>query len=74
MYKRQILSVVGFYMICLDAKASLASNSPFKVGVIAVSYTHLDVYKRQGISSENGGENPPRRKTKGSRVKFVSPG
>ncbi|MGL5000147.1 MAG: ATPase [Cetobacterium sp.] len=29
-----ILSVVGFYMICLDAKASLASNSPFKVGVI----------------------------------------
>lgn len=34
MFSGAILSVVGFYMICLDAKASLASNSPFKVGVI----------------------------------------
>lgn len=34
MFTGAILSVVGFYMICLDAKASLASNSPFKVGVI----------------------------------------
>ena len=34
MFLGAILSVVGFYMICLDAKASLASNSPFKVGVI----------------------------------------
>ncbi|MGL4997959.1 MAG: ATP synthase subunit I [Cetobacterium sp.] len=34
MFLGSILSVVGFYMICLDAKASLASNSPFKVGVI----------------------------------------
>ncbi|MDX8336321.1 ATP synthase subunit I [Candidatus Cetobacterium colombiensis] len=33
MFIGAILSVVGFYMICLDAKASLASNSPFKVGV-----------------------------------------
>ena len=34
MFSGAALSVVGFYMICLDAKASLASNSPFKVGVI----------------------------------------
>lgn len=34
MFTGAMLSVVGFYMICLDAKASLASNSPFKVGVI----------------------------------------
>ncbi|MGL5902026.1 MAG: ATPase, partial [Cetobacterium sp.] len=34
MFIGAILSVIGFYMICLDAKASLASNSPFKVGVI----------------------------------------
>ena len=33
MFLGAILSIVGFYMICLDAKASLASNSPFKVGV-----------------------------------------
>lgn len=33
MFLGAILSVVGFYMICLDAKAGLASNSPFKVGV-----------------------------------------
>lgn len=33
MFLGAILSVVGFYMICLDAKAVLASNSPFKVGV-----------------------------------------
>nr|WP_307775180.1 ATP synthase subunit I [uncultured Cetobacterium sp.] len=34
MFLGSALSVVGFYMICLDAKASLSSNSPFKVGVI----------------------------------------
>ena len=34
MFAGAVLSVIGFYMICLDAKASLASNSPFKVGVV----------------------------------------
>lgn len=34
MFSGSVLSVIGFYMICLDAKASLVSKSPFKVGVI----------------------------------------
>lgn len=33
MFIGSVLSVIGFYMICLDAKSSLASNSPFRVGV-----------------------------------------
>ena len=32
--------------------------------LVAVSYTHLDVYKRQGISNDKEGEIPSRRKTK----------
>lgn len=34
MFLGSVLSIGGFYMICLDAKSSLASNSPFKVGVL----------------------------------------
>ncbi|MGL4425331.1 MAG: ATP synthase subunit I [Cetobacterium sp.] len=45
MFIGAILSVIGFYMICLDAKASLASNSPFKVGVIG----YLKRYVLYGI-------------------------
>jgi hypothetical protein len=45
MFIGAVLSVIGFYMICLDAKASLASNSPFKVGVIG----YLKRYVLYGI-------------------------
>ncbi|MEG0069746.1 ATP synthase subunit I [Cetobacterium sp.] len=41
MFLGSVFSVVGFYMICLDAKASLASNSPFKVGVVGYLKRYL---------------------------------
>lgn len=34
MFGGSLLSILGFYMISLDAKTSLHSNSPFKVSVI----------------------------------------
>lgn len=34
MFLGALISVIGFYMICLDAKSSIASGSPFKVSVI----------------------------------------
>lgn len=34
MFLGAILSVIGFYMIYLDAKTSLVSDSPFKISVI----------------------------------------
>ncbi|MGL4308788.1 MAG: ATPase [Cetobacterium sp.] len=33
MFVGSLLSILGFYLICLDAKASVMSNSPFKIGV-----------------------------------------
>ncbi len=33
MFLGALLSILGFYMIYLDARASLVSNSPFKAGV-----------------------------------------
>ncbi|MCJ8341289.1 MAG: ATPase [Cetobacterium sp.] len=33
MFIGSLLSILGFYLICLDARASVMSNSPFRVGV-----------------------------------------
>lgn len=41
MFLGSILSIIGFYMIYLDAKASLHSNSPFKVGVVGYLKRYL---------------------------------
>ena len=38
-------------MMCVHAHELLAGKTPYPlhVGITAVSYTHLDVYKRQGL-------------------------
>ena len=38
---------VGMYVIAISG--SMAVTKGFFIGYVAVSYTHLDVYKRQGI-------------------------
>lgn len=52
MFLGSLLSVVGFYMICLDAKSSLVSNSPFKVGVVGYLKRYLIYGVFLGISTK----------------------
>ncbi|WP_297406389.1 ATP synthase subunit I [uncultured Cetobacterium sp.] len=52
MFFGSLLSVVGFYMICLDAKSSLVSNSPFKVGVVGYLKRYLIYGVFLGISTK----------------------
>ena len=45
--------VISFHMECADDPGALIAaikQSGAKAGIAAVSYTHLDVYKRQGYS------------------------
>ncbi|MEF9933280.1 MAG: ATPase [Cetobacterium sp.] len=41
MFIGSLLSLLGFYMICLDVKSSVMSSSPFKVGVIGYLKRYL---------------------------------
>lgn len=50
-----LLSVIGFYMIYIDAKASLLSNSPFKVGVIGYLKRYLIYGIFLAIATKFGG-------------------
>ena len=52
MYKRQVLSftlllVFGVFGVCVSGKLRVVLGVVFGIAFVAVSYTHLDVYKRQ---------------------------
>ena len=52
MYKRQQLSMpqkYGMYDSALNSVGFVECNTSYSI--VAVSYTHLDVYKRQGLDS-----------------------
>ena len=50
-YKYEIKTRAGEPMLKADPYANYAELRPNNASIVSVSYTHLDVYKRQALSA-----------------------
>ena len=55
MYKRQIYDAFGFVLCNYDCMSAFSKSVFTGIGNAAVSYTHLDVYKRQELQIRTNG-------------------